>query len=63
LIRFENEGGETYIADLGPWETSIPKKDTKVKAYASIDELSVSKNTAEVIFEKVCLQLTIFQEL
>jgi hypothetical protein len=53
LIRFETEDGEIKFADLGPWETSLPTKGTKIAAYASIDELSLDKNVTDVILAKV----------
>ena len=53
LIRFETEDGETKFADLGPWETPLPKKGSQVKAFSSVDELTLDQNGTESTISKV----------
>lgn len=43
LIRFETADGEIKFTDLGPWEANLPVKGANVNAYASLDELTMSK--------------------
>ena len=55
LMRFETEDGETKFADLGPWEAPLPEKGSQVKAFNSVDELTLEQNGTKSTFAKVLI--------